>query len=211
MSTNPPGMAPVPPPGAQMPGAPPKKGNFLVWILVAFGGLFLLVCVAVFGTGLFIAHKVRQSGVEFSRDGKFTVKHDGKESVVISSGKGDNGSVEIKSADGTVKIGGGAAAGKVPTWIPDYPGSDPQGAFTAQTNEGSSGSFTFKTKDPVDKVASFYEDGFKASGLKVTANINAASAAVLSAEDEAKAHSSAVIIGAQSGETTVSVTYNAKK
>src|SRR5579864_4825919 len=144
MSTNPPGMPPVPPPGAQMPGPPPKKGNFLVWILVAFGGLFLLVCVAVLGTGLFIAHKVRQSGVEFSRDGKFTVKHDGKESVVISSGKGDNGSVEIKSADGTVKIGGGAAAGKVPTWIPDYPGSDPQGAFSAQTNEGSSGSFSFK-------------------------------------------------------------------
>jgi hypothetical protein len=205
-------MPPVPPPGAQMPGPPPKKGNFLVWILVAFGGLFLLVCVAVLSTGLFIAHKVRQSGIEFSKDGKFTVNHDGKESVVISSsGKGDSGSVEIKSADGTVKIGGGAAAGKVPTWVPDYPGSDPQNVFTAQTKDGTSGNFSFKTKDPVDKVASFYEDGFKSSGLKVNANINSASAAVLSAEDEGKLHSSAVIIGAGGGETTVNVTYNSKR
>jgi hypothetical protein len=204
-------MPDMPPPGAQIAGSP-KKGNFLIWILVAFGALFLVVCVAVLGTGIFIAHKVRQAGIEYGNDGKFTVKKDGKESVVISSsGHGDSGSVEIKSADGTVKIGGGAAAGKVPTWIPDYPGSDPQGAFTAQTNEGSSGNFSFKTKDPVEKVASFYEDGFKSSGLKVTATVNSAAAAVLSAEDEAKMHSSAVIIGASGGETTVNVTYTSKK
>ena len=209
MSTNP-GMPPVPPAGSPTAPAPAKKGNFLIWILVAFGAMFLLGALAVVGTGLFIAHRVRQAGIEYTKDGKLTVRKDGKESVVIAS-SGDNGSVEIKSPDGTVKIGGGAAAGKVPTWIPDYPGSDPQGTFTAQTNEGTSGTFAFKTKDPADKVANFYEDGFKSSGLKVTANFKSAAGAMLSAEDDAKMHSSAVVIGAQGGETTVSITYNAKK
>jgi hypothetical protein len=216
MSTNPPSMPPVPPPGGQIPAAPPKKGNFLVWVLVAVGTVFLVVCVAVIGGGLFIAHKVRQAGIEYSKDGKLTVKRDGKDSVVISSsGNGNDGSLEIKSADGTVKIGGGAAAGKVPAWIPDYPGSNTQGSFSAQTKEGSSGSFSFKTKDSIDKVVHYYEDGFKSTGLKVTSNITTTnggvSGGVLSAEDDGKTHSSVVILGTEGGETTVNVTYNLKK
>jgi hypothetical protein len=216
MSTNPPGVPPVPPAGIQVPPPPPTKGNFLIWVLVAVGVVFLVVCVAVIGGGLFIAHKVRQAGIEYSNDGKFTVKKDGKESVVISSsGHGDNGSLEIKSADGTVKIGGGAAAEKVPAWVPDYPGSNPQGAFSAQTKEGASGSFSFKTKDPIDKVVRYYEDGFKSTGLKVTSNVTntngGVSGGVLSAEDEGKTHSSVVILGTEGGETNVNVTYNLKK
>jgi hypothetical protein len=50
---------------------------------------------------------------------------------------------EFKSADGTVQIGGNA---KIPTWVPDYPGSSPRTAFTAQGREGRTGTFTFKTK-----------------------------------------------------------------
>ena len=255
MSTNPPGI----PPG-------PRKTNPLVWILVAVGGLFLLLAIAVIGGGLFIAHKVKQAGFDpalmrtnptlaitkmmaaanpdvevvsvsdrdqkvtlrdkktgktitmnfdDAKNGKFVFQEQGKDSVMVSSsGSGGTGSVEIKSADGTVKIGGGAG-GKVPTWIPDYPGSAPQGSFTAQTNEGSSGSFNYKIKDPADKVAKFYEDGFKSSGMKVTSNVTnsdgKASAAFLSAEDDAKTHTSIVAIATEGGETTVSVTYNVKK
>ena len=254
MSTNPPGV----PIG-------PRKTNPLVWILVAVGGLFLLLMIVVIGGGLFIVHKVKQAGFDpalmktnpalamtrmmtaanpdvevvsvndrdqritvrdkktgktvtmnfgDAKNGKFVFQEEGKDAVVVSSsGSGGTGSVEVKSADGTVKIGGGG--GKVPTWIPDYPGSAPQGSFTAQTNSGSSGNFSYKIKDPADRVAKFYEDGFKSSGMKVTSNVTNSdgktSAAFLSAEDDAKTHTSIVAIATEDGETTVSVTYNLKK
>ena len=257
MSTNP--IPPGVPPG-------PRKTNPLVWILIAIGGLFMLLAIVVIGGGLFIAHKVKQAGFDpglmksnpalaitkmmaatnpdvevvsvsdsdqkvtvrdkktgktftmnfdDAKNGKFVFQEQGKDAVVVSSsGTGADGSVEIKSADGSVKIGAGAG-GKIPTWVPDYPGSDPQGVFAAQNKEGSSGSFSFKTKDPADKVAKFYEDGFKSSGLKVTSNVTSAngkaSGAFLSAEDDAKTHTGIIAIASEGAETTVSVTYNVKK
>jgi len=241
-------------------GMPAKKTSPIVWILVAFGGVFLLGVILVVGLIFFGLHKIRQAGVDPAlmrsnpalamtkifaatnpnlevvtvdergqnitvRDkksgktfhisfndaqrGKFEMHEDGKDGVSVSSG---NGSVEVKSADGDVKYGGGEA--KVPTWIPDYPGSQPQGMFSAQSKDGHTGSFTFKTKDSADKVARFYEDGLKSSGLKVTTtstNAGGAGFSGVTAEDEDKAHTIHVTIIAQPGESSVTVTYQAKK
>ena len=62
-----------------------------------------------------------------AKKGKFVFQENGKDAVTIS-GPTDGG-FEMKSADGSVKIGGSV---KIPTWVPDYPGSEPQGAFAAQ-------------------------------------------------------------------------------
>ncbi|HYL38561.1 MAG TPA: hypothetical protein VEV17_21775 [Bryobacteraceae bacterium] len=140
-----------------------------------------------------------------AKKGKFVFKENGKEAVTIS---GANGTLEMKSAEGTVKIGGNA---KVPAWVPDYPGSEPQGAFSAQGADGQSGSFGFKTKDGSDKVVKFYQDQFQASGLKVTSNVTSqngqSSGGLLVAEDASSKHTVTVIIGQDSGATSVSVTY----
>lgn len=112
------------------------------------------------------------------------------------------------SRRGSFSIGGGA---KVPAWVPDYPGSDPRSAFSAQGSQGESGSFTFKTRDQPDKVIKFYRDWFQTSGLNLTTNITSdephQAAATLVAEDDAKSRSVTVIVGREASDTTVSVTY----
>jgi hypothetical protein len=96
-----------------VPPVPAKKSNVLLWVLIGVGGFFFLIVVVVLAGGLFVAHKVRE------------------------------GHFEMKSADGTVQIGGDA---KLPTWVPEYPGSKPQNAFSAQVRDGRSGTFMFKTR-----------------------------------------------------------------
>jgi uncharacterized protein YneF (UPF0154 family) len=151
---------------------------------------------------------------EDAKKGKFSMTDDKNQSVTISSqGEGSNGAVEIKSSDGTTKIGGGDT--KVPAWIPDYPGSQPQGAFSSESGSEKSGMFTFKTKDPVDKIVRFYEDGFKTGGLKVTTTVQSGNAGspggAVQAQDEAGKHNCSVVLAGEGGETTVSVTFSAKK
>lgn len=159
--------------------------------------------------------KTYSVNLEDAKKGKFVFQQDGKDAVTFNaSGDGKNGTLEVKSADGTVKIGGGQTA-KVPTWVPDYPGSSPQVAYSAQSKDGDSGSYAFKTHDPVDKVTRFYEDGLKSSGMKINNTVSGTSGSsaggMIAAEDVGNKHSAVVLIGAESGETTVSVTFTVKK
>jgi hypothetical protein len=193
-------MNPYPPP------PPQKKSNVLIWILVAVGGLFLIGFAVIVGGGLYVAHRVKDFAE--TRDGKLVLKQDGKDVIISSGEKGSNGSFEVKSADGTVKFGAGADA-KVPSWVPSYPGANNQGVFSAQTKEGASGTFTFKTSDSVSKVTEFYQDGLKSSGLKINSTLQSGQGTVIVAEDEDKKRTATVIVGSEN-QTTVSVTYSAK-
>lgn len=163
----------------------------------------------------------KQSGKTYSVDledakkGRFVIKEDGKDAVTVNAtGEDKNASLELKSAEGTLKIGGGQNA-KVPTWLPDYPGSAPQSAYSAQAKESDSGMLSFKTKDPADKVAHFYEESFKSSGMKTNSTISTAgggtAGGMITGEDEAKRHSATVLIGSDGGETTVTLNFTAKK
>lgn len=117
------------------------------------------------------------------------------------------GHFELKSVDGTVQIGGDA---KVPAWVPDYPGSNPQNAFVAQGRDGRNGTFMFKTKDSADHVTQYYREQLEASGLKVTAVVSSGSSQVITAEDGAKHHTVTVVAGGRADETSVNVTYTNK-
>ena len=154
--------------------------------------------------------KVMAMSFEDAKNGRFVFKQDGKQATITTNSS--NGTVEVKSDEGTFKLGGSA---KLPAWVPDYPGSEPQGAFSAQGKDGDSGSFAFKTKDPSDRVLKYYQDQFQSGGLKVTSNMTSqdgkSSGGVLTAEDESKKHTLTVIIGPDNGETAVSVTYAKKQ
>ena len=227
---------PVPPPVP--PVAPPKKSNVFKWVLIGVGACFMLFVIAVVGLGLFVAHKAKQAGLDpdlikrspalaaaklmvaANPDVEMVTADEGKQEMTVrdkKSGKvytmsfedAKNGKFTMKEDGKTTLTVGGKA--KVPSWVPDYPGSDPQGAFSAQGDDGSGGTFTFKTKDSSDKVVKYYQDQFKASGLNVTSNItnqNGQSAAgMLSAQDESRKHNITVILGVEGGDTTVAVTY----
>lgn len=62
MASNVPPMPPPPPPGAGLPA--PKKVSPVVWILGGCAVLVFLAVVVVMIGGLFIAHKVKQAGLD---------------------------------------------------------------------------------------------------------------------------------------------------
>ncbi|MGA2212160.1 MAG: hypothetical protein ABSH31_02700 [Bryobacteraceae bacterium] len=133
--------------------------------------------------------------------------------VVVAGGlflahKVKEGHFEMKSADGSsVQIGGAA---KIPSWLPDYPGSSPQSAFSAQGREGRGGTFIFKTRDSADHVATYYREQLEGFGLTVAAVVTSGASQVITAEDQAKHHTVTVVIGAGHNETAVNVTYASK-
>jgi hypothetical protein len=120
----------------------------------------------------------------------------------------------MKSPDGSLKIASGAPV-KLPDWIPAYPSVAVEGNLSMQGKEGETGSFSFKSRDPVEKIARFYEDGLKKAGLRETANITSAGGqsegAIVTGEDESKKRSVLVSIGTGPEGSTVNVTYTVKK
>ena len=241
MATSPP--AP-PAPGAPPPPPPPKKSRTMAFVLGAVGGCLTLIIICAVGIYFFIAHKAKQAGLDtdlikrnpamaaaklavaanpdvdlVSTDeakSEMTV-HDKKtgKTYTISFDDAKNGKFTMKEEGGkagAVTFGGKA---KLPSWVPDYPGSNTQGAFSATGPDGESGTFTFKTTDSSDKVIKFYQDQFQASGLKVTSNVTSqsgsSSAGMLVGEDQANKHTVTVVLGVEGSETTVGVTYATNK
>ena len=232
---------PTPP---ELGGGPVRKKSALPWILGGLGGCLLLVLIIVAGFTFFIARKAKQAGVDadllrrnpalaaarmavavnpdveiVSTDegrGQITI-HNRKtgKTVTMSFEDAKNGRFSVQDGDGksSVIIGGKA---KFPAWVPDYPGSNPQGAFSAQGEGSAAGTFTFKTSDSPDKVLKYYEDEFKAAGMKITTKVSSEdndrrSGGVITGVDEHNNHTVNVVLGQDNGETTVAITYASGK
>lgn len=136
----------------------------------------------------------------------------GKTTSLTTTGEGANASMEMKSSEGTVKIG--ASSDKAPAWVPVYPGSSPQNTFSATTNSEQSGSYTFVTADPAEKVISFYGDSLKSGGFatsNLTSNSNGKVGGMVSGEDKSNKRTVVVSIGTESDRTHVNVTFSVKQ
>jgi hypothetical protein len=174
-----------PAPGG-VPG--PRKTSPLVWVLVAVLGFFVLCgigALAIFGI---VAHRVHQA---------VSVDHDGNVSIRARGGDG-----------GSIVIGKG---GKLPSWVPSYPGADAQATFAVKGGDGEGGNFTFKTSDAPSKVKEFYEDKCKDLGMKISLDTTTEDGGmVIATDDGGEKRSVTVVVGRSSGETTVNVTYGRK-
>ena len=210
------------------PPPPPQKSNTMLWVLLGCGGLLLLIGLVVAGGIAYIAHDparfmtkmitASNPNIEVVSVNKGTQrmtlrdKRTGKV-YTITFNDAKNGRFDM-TGDGNASFNIGGRA-KVPAWVPDYPNSNAQASFSAQSNEGNTGTFNFKTSDSTDKVLKFYQDGFQSSGLKITSNMThqegQSTTGILVAEDDAKKHTITVVIGAEGRDTTVAVTYAAKK
>jgi hypothetical protein len=113
--------------------------------------------------------------------------------------------------DATVEFGAGAA-GKLPSWVPSYPGAKGQGNFaiTGKGSDGNGGTFSFNTTDSPDRVFSFYQREIGNLGMKVQVNTTTPQGGVINAADEDDKRSLNVVVSGSSGETTVNVTYGDK-
>ena len=108
---------------------------------------------------------------EDAQKGRIVFGGEGKEAVTIeASGEGESGTVEVKTPEGSARFSAGSNV-TLPDWIPEYPDAEITGNFSMQNDKTDSGSFSFTTQDSIDEVISFYEDGLKESGLKVSTNL----------------------------------------
>lgn len=133
---------------------------------------------------------------------------DGKEVKIGVTGDGASGAVTVQSPDGNLRIGGG---GKVPSWVPAYPGSAPEGSYSAQSAQGDQTSFSFKTSDAPDKVIGYYQDQLKSGGFKVAETVSSSAGGMVSAENGDKSRTVIVTVGTSPGGAQVNVMAVEKK
>ena len=222
-------------PQAVPPVAAPvkRKTSPIVWILLAVAGVFVLCIVGLIVAGLYVARNpgtvmaklitaANPDAEVLSTDlGSQTVRirdrRTGKE-VTLSfddvkkgrlkfSATGDNGEVA------NLEIGGGE--GKLPAWVPTYPGARAQGNLTASGADGDGvgegGMVTFTTPDPVSKVIAFYDAKCKEMGMSVNLSQLSDTGGLVVGADEGDRRKLHVMVGGGSGDTTITVTYGRKR
>lgn len=113
----------------------------------------------------------------------------------------------------TVEVGG--VGGKLPSWVPGYPGSTPKGTFsvtgTSDDGSGSGGNFTYTTPDPPSKVMSFYQDKAREMGMKANVNTTTDDGGMLIVADDDSRRTLTIVVGKGSPDTTVNVSYASKR
>jgi hypothetical protein len=236
--------AAAPGPAAQpMPAPPARTGTSpVVWIIAILGGLFLLGAIGVIGMGFFVARKAKEfasnpgyataklmmaANPNFSEvshdDGAGTITiRDSKTGKVMTWNFDDikNGKFRISAQDengqtATVEFGGGS--GKLPAWVPEYPGTDSKATFSVSAHgtdtsggSGAGGNFSFTTADAVSKVMDFYRDKAKALGMDTKVAAQTMAGEMLTATDEAGKRTLTVVAANSDGKTTVNVTFGGK-
>ena len=210
-----------------------RKTSVVVWILLAVAGVFVLCIAGLIAAGLYVA---RNPGVAMaklitaanpdaevlstdlgSQTMRIRDRRTGKE-VTLSfddvkkgrlkfSATGDNGEVA------NLEIGGGE--GKLPSWVPAYPGARAQGNLTASGADGGGvgegGIVTFTTPDPPSKVTEFYDAKCKEMGMSVNLSQLSDSGGLIVGADEGKQRTLHVMVAGGSGDTTITVTYGRKR
>jgi hypothetical protein len=219
---------------------PAKKGTSpWVWILGGLALILVLGVISVVGMGFFIAKKAKDAGIDSSlaqtnpvlaaakmmvalnpevevvksddSAGTITIreKKTGK-TITMSAEDIKNGKISFteEGSGETMTFGGG---GKLPSWVPSYPGSKPEGVFSATGGEGEGGSARFTTTDPAAKVVEFYQNALKSAGYKITTSTAGDSSGMVAGEDQTNNRTVMATIGAEAGETNVVLTYGVKK
>jgi hypothetical protein len=236
---------PAPTPVAQMPGAAKPKTSPVVWILAAVVGLFVLVGILIFGAGLFVAYKAKNAGfdsalaqknpalaaakvmaslnpdvevVSVDEDkGLLTIKDKKTGKVItVNADNVKNGRMTISDESTGEKFSFNSnGALQLPAWLPSYPGSKPEGTFSASGKGNEGGMAHFKTSDAGPKVLAFYQDALKSAGFKITSTFSGDSGdskgSMVTAEDTGNGRTVMVTVSSSGGDgTDVSLTYGTK-
>jgi hypothetical protein len=145
-------------------------------------------------------------------------RKDGSE-VVVSFDDVKNGRLTLSARDengkvGRVELGGGA--GKLPSWVPVYPGAKMESYVTGSGDDGQQagegGVYHFTSSDSPAQVMSFYQDKARDLGMKVELTTATAEGGHFSAAEEDDNRSLVVQVGTKSGGgASGSVTFKRKR
>lgn len=191
---------------AGAPAPPARRGTSpILWVLVVLLCLFVAGIVGVIGTGAYVAHRLRRdpqgllAGVLAAHPdlevidngpGGMTVRsrRSGKK-FSLSFDERRHGGFKLDAVDddghaGSVEVGGDA---HVPSWVPQYPGSQAEPVLSArgESDEGAgeAGEFHFTTPDSRDQVLAFYEARGRELGLTMHTVRTGEKVTLSSAED----------------------------
>jgi hypothetical protein len=150
------------------------------------------------------------------RDGTITFrdKKTGKvDTLTFDDVKSGHFKMSVKENGKTTSLDFGAnAGGKLPSWVPSYPGATAKGggfSVTASGENGDAGNFSFTTPDSAGSVQAFYESKAHDTDMQYETTTATGFGTVVKLTEPRTGHTIAVtIIG--SGPTTVNVTYAAK-
>jgi hypothetical protein len=224
------GMAP----GGFVSAPPVKRGlSPIVWILLIIGGLIFMGIVAVVG---FTAYVVRNPGRALAKlvqasnpdvevldsDSNAQTMHlrDRKtgEEFTISFDDVKNGKIRVsgRGKDGhTGSVEFGAGTGKLPSWVPVYPGAKAEGNFTATgtgaDGSGEGGMVTFKVSASASQVRDFYQAKFKELNMTQEFQGSTDAMSIATGVDPNTQRTLHIQVSSDGGETTVVVTYGVKE
>lgn len=222
--------------------APPRKTSPIVWVLIVLLCLFGAGILAVIGTGAYVAHRMRQAGVDrelFRRDPQralarllanhpdLEVTETGRDGITVRNRRNGksftmsfddarSGRFRLEGIDedghgGSIEVGGDA---KIPSWVPQYPGSRPEPMLSARGSSpggaGEAGEFRFDTADSPSDVLSFYEARGREMGLTLH-TVRVGEKVTLATADDEHDRMLKVIARREGDQTSVNVTYGRKR
>jgi hypothetical protein len=152
--------------------------------------------------------------LENAKNGKIVFSDEkNKRFEIKTQGEGENAGVEIKSSEGTMKMGANAA-GQLPNWLPSYPGAESAGAMVLDTENGKAASCSFKSKDSVEAIGAYYETALKGAGFEVqkttTPAANRGSMIILSASEHRTQRKANVTASSSEAGTIINLTFEGK-
>lgn len=147
------------------------------------------------------------------QQGKVTFSS-GDQSVTIDAptGKEDQNTMTITTDQGNVTLGAGAGAQGFPDWLPIYPGTTPQGAYSTDSAQVRAGAYTIKTtKNNLEKVLDYYTTKFEEAGLKISGRTNLPGSTLLTAQSSNGSKTASVTSVFEKEEVRVMVNFTEKK
>jgi len=153
--------------------------------------------------------------VNFSdiKNGKLVFSTDEGEMTI--EGNQANGVTVAKNGERTVQFGDSTNWEKIPSWIPRYEGTAPDGFFSSSSQGENSGSCSIQTTDDPEQILDFYQEKLEESGFEVqrqTIATGKQKVAVLSAtrESEGKQIQLTAVKDEGASETNLMLNYTEK-
>jgi hypothetical protein len=138
----------------------------------------------------------------FSDDESFSLELDSEED--------DTARLTITTDEGTARFGAGVRIEDLPSWVPVYPGTTPEGTFSSETTEGRSGAYTIATDEELESVVDYYISELEKRGLEIATRATSRKGAFLTATSSDGNLTVNLAASIEDGKTQVIVNFNEK-
>lgn len=113
---------------------------------------------------------------------------------------GEESNLSVKTEDGEMQFGSGAANAKLPDGFTPYPGSTMTGGFTATGKDGQGGMASFEAPGKAEDVIAHFRRQAEAAGLEVKAEVKAGETLMFGAERPGDSKSGVQVTATQQGD-----------